>query len=64
MLPHPLKPVEVDAAAVMCMAQPGVATLLVGIRFLRFRGDGEAHWIRLIEEFARRAANKRGGRSG
>ena len=58
-LPRPLPRIEVDAAAVMCLAQPGAATLVAGLRFLRFRGDGETHWIRLIEELARRSANRR-----
>ena len=38
---------------------PGAATLLTGLRFLHFHGDGETHWIRLIEELARRTANRR-----
>jgi CheY-like chemotaxis protein len=58
-LPHPLPTVEVDGAAVMCLTQPGAATLLTGLRFLHFHGDGETHWIRLIEELARRTANRR-----
>ena len=58
-LPEPLPRLEADAAAVMCMTQPGAATQIAGLRFVHFVGDGEAHWIRLIEAIARRAANRK-----
>ena len=53
-LPRPLPPIAVDGMVVTRLAQPGSVTLVAGVQFLRFVDDGEVHWIRLIEELARR----------
>lgn len=53
-LPKPLPPILVDGMVMTRQARPGSVTLLAGIQFLRFLDDGELHWIRLIEELARR----------
>ena len=43
------------------LSQSGEATVVAGLRFLRFLGGGEARWIRLIEDLAQRAAGRRRG---
>ena len=53
-LPRPLPTIEVDAIVVTRTPQPGTATLVAGVHILRFADNGEEHWIRLIEEIARR----------
>ena len=60
-LPLPHSPVTVDAAVVCGLSQSGEATVVAGLRFLRFLGGGEARWIRLIEDLAQRAAGRRRG---
>jgi DNA-binding response OmpR family regulator len=56
-MPKPLPKIVVDGVVVTRMAKAGAVSILAGIRILRFLApDGEMHWIRLIEELARRAA--------
>jgi hypothetical protein len=54
-LPRPLPPIEVDGLVVASHALPGCAAINAGIQILRFQGDGESRWIRVIEELARRS---------
>jgi len=54
-LPAPLEPIDVDGDVISRANLPGYASVLAGIRFRRFLDDGEARWIRLIEDLARRA---------
>jgi CheY-like chemotaxis protein len=57
-LPAPLEPIDVDGDVISRANLPGYASALAGIRFRRFHDGGEARWIRVIEDLARRA---RGG---
>lgn len=56
-LPAPLPHIEADGAVVSVIPQPGSASALAGVRFLRILAAAESHWIRLIEELAKRTAN-------
>jgi len=51
-LPPPLGAVDIVGQIVSRMNLPGYASVLAGVRLLRFQGDGEARWIRLIETLA------------
>jgi len=55
-LPAPLEPIDVDGDVISRANLPGYASVLAGIRFRRFLDDGEARWIRLIEDLVRRAS--------
>jgi len=55
-LPAPLEPIDVDGDVISRANLPGYASVLAGIRFRRFLDDGEARWIRLIEDLARRSS--------
>jgi CheY-like chemotaxis protein len=61
-LPAPLEPIDVDGDVISRANLPGYASVLAGIRFRRFLDEGEARWIRVIEDLARRS--QRGEHSG
>jgi DNA-binding response OmpR family regulator len=57
-LPPPHAPVRVQGRVVSRANAPGSATVLAGVRFLGFEAGDEAHWIRVIEDLARRDERK------
>lgn len=54
-LPAPYDPIDVEGDVISRANLAGYASVLAGIRFRRFVDDGEARWIKLIEDLARRA---------
>ena len=53
-LPKPHEPVRVEAEIGHIERLPGQSSVLAGIRFRRFLDKGEAQWIELIDELAKR----------
>jgi CheY-like chemotaxis protein len=61
-LPDPLQPVDAEGVVVTRITLPGQASLITGIRFLRFGEGSEPRWIRLVEALERRNARSDGRR--
>ncbi len=55
-LPEPHEPIRVEAEVGHIERLPGQSSVLAGIRFRRFLDKGEAQWIQLIDELAKRQA--------
>lgn len=53
-MPSPLEPVEVEGLVVTRVTIPGKASVISGIRFMRFGAGSESRWIRLIEALEKR----------
>jgi CheY-like chemotaxis protein len=51
-LPGPLSPVRVDGEVVYRRRLAGSSLASLGVRFLRFAGDGEQRWIQMLESLS------------
>ena len=58
-LPGTLGSVAIDGEIISLRNLPGYASMLAGIRFLRFEKGGERRWIELVEQLARRRRPQR-----